>query len=217
MHKIKTALKVFFKMPLFPSGAIARGGSIPAGKYITELLHCQRDSHIISCLLLLFAIPAFFVGNQACEPCHAAIVKAYSGTPMAISSGHNRGRLTPGSFRHAPSGVRYDISDSGLVKFSKDGEIKINAKLQGIDDNRVTILTEVIDEGIGIEKEKHKVIFEPFSQIEHLLTRKYGGTGLGLSIAKKLVNMMHGDIGVESEPGKGSRFYFTVLFEAVQE
>jgi PAS domain S-box-containing protein len=103
------------------------------------------------------------------------------------------------------------------VKFSKDGDIRINAKLQGIDDNRVTILTEVIDEGIGIEKEKHEVIFEPFSQIEHLLTRKYGGTGLGLSIAKKLVNMMHGDIGVESEPGKGSRFYFTVLFEAVPE
>ena len=79
-------------------------------------MRCQRDSHIISCLLLLFAIPAFFVGNQACEPCHAAIVKAYRGTPMAISSGRNRGPVTPGSFRHAASGVRYDISDSGLVK-----------------------------------------------------------------------------------------------------
>jgi hypothetical protein len=72
-------------------------------------------------LLLLFAIPAFFVGNQACEPCHASIVKAYSATPMAISSGRNRSPVTPGTFRHAVSGVRYDISDSGLVRFSKGG------------------------------------------------------------------------------------------------
>jgi signal transduction histidine kinase len=74
----------------------------------------------------------------------------------------------------------------------------------------LTIYTEVIDEGIGIEKEKQNIIFDAFNQIDNPLTRKYGGTGLGLPIAKKLITMMYGEIGVESEPGKGSKFHFTI-------
>jgi len=70
-------------------------------------------------LILLFAIPALFVGNQACVPCHAEIVKAYNATPMAMSSGRNLQPLTPGSFRHSTSGVRYDIDSSGQVSFSR--------------------------------------------------------------------------------------------------
>ncbi|HUM45811.1 MAG TPA: PAS domain S-box protein [Chitinophagales bacterium] len=96
------------------------------------------------------------------------------------------------------------------VKFSKDGAVNISSTVLEQDKKKLVILTEVIDRGIGIEKEKQGIIFEPFSQIDTQLTRKYGGTGLGLSIARRLVNMMGGEIHVESEPGMGSRFYFTI-------
>lgn len=96
------------------------------------------------------------------------------------------------------------------VKFSNDGLVTVSSKLLKRDDDRITILTEVIDNGIGIEAAMQEIIFEPFHQIDTMRTRKFGGTGLGLSIARKLVNMMGGEIQVESEPGKGSRFYFTI-------
>ncbi|MBK9732162.1 MAG: PAS domain S-box protein [Chitinophagaceae bacterium] len=99
---------------------------------------------------------------------------------------------------------------SNAVKFSNDGIINIKSKVVKREEKKWVILTEVIDKGIGIKKEKQQMIFEPFNQIDSLHTRKYGGTGLGLSIARNLVNMMGGEIEVESEPGKGSRFYFTV-------
>ncbi len=67
---------------------------------------------------------------------------------------------------------------------------------------------EVSDEGIGIPKDRQESIFEAFHQVGDPRTTKYGGTGLGLSITRKLLEMMHGTISVESEPGKGSRFFF---------
>ncbi|MEO8373257.1 MAG: tetratricopeptide repeat protein [Candidatus Solibacter sp.] len=70
-------------------------------------------------MLLLLAIPALFVGNQACFPCHQAISRSYGVSPMALSSGRNLPPLTPGSFRHAPSQVRYEIDAKGAVGLSK--------------------------------------------------------------------------------------------------
>jgi len=70
-------------------------------------------------MMLFLAIPALFVGNQACSKCHAEIYRSYSVTPMAMSSGRNFRPLTPGSFRHAASQVRYDIDADGLVRLTK--------------------------------------------------------------------------------------------------
>ncbi len=99
------------------------------------------------------------------------------------------------------------------IKFSEHGKIVTDIKLSGKKKDSVTLLVEIEDEGIGISKEKHEAIFEPFNQLSDPFTTKYGGTGLGLSISKRLVQMMDGDIGLESEPGKGSKFHFTVQMQ----
>jgi len=101
---------------------------------------------------------------------------------------------------------------SNAVKFTDEGEIIIRCRVANIDNklNTIVIRVDVKDTGIGIEKSVQSTLFEGFTQADESVSRKFGGTGLGLSISKRLVEMMGGTIGVESEPGKGSNFYFNV-------
>jgi len=96
------------------------------------------------------------------------------------------------------------------VKFSDHGTVEVRLKRQNSGDEKVILYAEVKDEGIGIPKDRQEAIFEAFHQLGDPYTSKYGGTGLGLSITKRLISMMDGTIGVDSEPGKGSLFHFTV-------
>jgi PAS domain S-box-containing protein len=98
------------------------------------------------------------------------------------------------------------------VKFTHEGEVCIRAAIQENHKDRVVVRFSVIDTGIGIPKEKHASIFESFTQVDGSTTRNYGGTGLGTTISKRLVDMLGGAIGLESEPGKGSEFWFTIAF-----
>jgi two-component system, sensor histidine kinase and response regulator len=95
------------------------------------------------------------------------------------------------------------------VKFTASGEISIRAKLE-TRGQQGAVRFEVRDSGIGIPENKRHLLFHPFSQMDTSTSRKYGGTGLGLSIVRMLVEMMGGEVGVESEEGKGSCFWFTV-------
>jgi signal transduction histidine kinase len=98
------------------------------------------------------------------------------------------------------------------VKFTTEGEIAVLVGREASGgDNLVRF--EVRDTGIGISAESQNRIFDAFSQADGSTTRRYGGTGLGLAIVKQLVVMMGGHIGLESEPGKGSSFWFTIPFE----
>jgi signal transduction histidine kinase/CheY-like chemotaxis protein/HPt (histidine-containing phosphotransfer) domain-containing protein len=104
---------------------------------------------------------------------------------------------------------------SNAIKFSEDGEIKISCELAEppvAEDECVELLFEIDDCGTGIPSEHQGKLFRQFSQVDDSATRPHGGTGLGLAISKELVTLMHGRIGVESEPGQGSRFWFTALF-----
>ncbi len=97
---------------------------------------------------------------------------------------------------------------SNAIKFTQDGEVSIKTVQSG----EGILRFEISDTGIGIEKDKQVKIFEPFIQGDISTTRQFGGTGLGLAISKELVQMMGGEIGVESEIGKGTTFWFTAKF-----
>ena len=96
------------------------------------------------------------------------------------------------------------------IKFTDKGEVEVHVKEVSRDEHDVVLQFSVGDTGIGIRKDKQKKIFEAFVQADNSASRLYGGTGLGLTIASQLTALMGGSLQVESEPGKGSRFYFTV-------
>ena len=98
---------------------------------------------------------------------------------------------------------------NNAVKFTEQGSVTINMAIEFKDD-LIWLLVKVTDTGIGIPKNKQEALFDEFVQADGSITRKYGGTGLGLTISKNLVSIMGGEIGVDSEEGEGSSFYFQI-------
>lgn len=96
------------------------------------------------------------------------------------------------------------------LKFTEKGKITISCRCESSDAASYLLSFVVEDTGIGIAADKQNSLFNIFTQADNTISRRYGGTGLGLSICKRLTTMMHGDIGVTSEEGKGSKFHFTV-------
>ncbi len=98
------------------------------------------------------------------------------------------------------------------VKFTSAGEVSLEIEVLGSDEQGTRVRCAVRDTGVGIPVDRLQALFTPFMQVDTSTTRKYGGTGLGLSIVRRLVELMDGETGVESQAGKGSRFWFTVRF-----
>jgi two-component system sensor histidine kinase/response regulator len=98
------------------------------------------------------------------------------------------------------------------IKFTKEGGVRVLAERVASDQGRIAVRFAVSDTGIGIPKEKHHQIFEAFAQADTSTTREFGGTGLGLSISSRLIQLMRGELEVQSTPGKGSTFTFTLPF-----
>ncbi len=102
---------------------------------------------------------------------------------------------------------------TNAIKFTNEGSVTLRIQTQNKTSEKITLLTEVIDTGIGIPKNKQKTIWEAFTQASSDTNRLYGGTGLGLPIVKSIVSAMGADVKIESDLGKGSRFYFEIDLE----
>jgi two-component system CheB/CheR fusion protein len=103
------------------------------------------------------------------------------------------------------------------VKFTEKGGVALRVRPEQGASGAVAMAFTVEDTGIGIPREQHAYIFENFTQADGCLTRKHGGAGLGLAIVKRLVALMGGEVGLESEPGEGSRFFFTLRSAAPRD
>jgi signal transduction histidine kinase len=102
---------------------------------------------------------------------------------------------------------------ANAIKFTERGEVVVRVNVAEASEHGVRLLFEVQDTGIGLAPDAMARLFQPFVQADGSITRKYGGTGLGLAISKQLIEMMGGRVGVDSEPDKGSRFWFTARFQ----
>jgi len=98
------------------------------------------------------------------------------------------------------------------IKFTKEGSVAIHVKAHAHGPATLRVAFRVTDTGIGISRDQQATIFEPFRQADGSLHRKYGGTGLGLAISSRLIALMHGRLSVESQPGRGSTFFFEASF-----
>jgi PAS domain S-box-containing protein len=99
---------------------------------------------------------------------------------------------------------------NNAVKFTEQGEVLVSIRVVDRDSTSVQLRFDVRDTGIGMTAEQQRRLFQPFSQADAATTRRYGGSGLGLAISRHLVRLMGGEIAVDSEPGGGSRFHFTL-------
>jgi signal transduction histidine kinase/HPt (histidine-containing phosphotransfer) domain-containing protein len=123
--------------------------------------------------------------------------------------------LLPASVRGDPTRLRQVLTNliGNAVKFTAHGEVRLRVFPLQQSAPQVRIRFEIHDTGPGISKPAQAKLFQPFSQADSATTRKFGGTGLGLAISRQLVEMMSGTIGLESEPGQGTLFWFTLPFD----
>ncbi|HLV81398.1 MAG TPA: ATP-binding protein, partial [Chthonomonadaceae bacterium] len=136
--------------------------------------------------------------------------------PQAHSKGLEMACILPAGF---PEHLKGDVGRlrqvivnllGNAIKFTETGEVVVEARLLSETETHATVRVSVRDTGIGIPKERHAAVFASFTQADGSTTRRYGGTGLGLTICRQLVELMGGRIGLESEPGQGSTFWFEI-------
>ena len=122
--------------------------------------------------------------------------------------------LDEGPLRYTGDDLRLSQMIANLVgnaiKYTQAGGVNLTACELQRENDTVVVEFAVTDTGIGIVPESLHLLFEPFSQVEEVLTRRQGGSGLGLAIVRQLAELMQGGVGVESVPGQGSRFWFRV-------
>jgi len=140
---------------------------------------------------------------------------AYSATNKGIDINFDTGEAVPDILIGDPLRLEQVICNltTNAIKFTNSGEVNVAVRVAEETENSVKLHFSVIDTGIGLKQEQIERLFTAFAQADSSMTRKYGGTGLGLAISKQLVELMNGEIWVESKYGEGTCFQFTIDFE----
>ncbi|MCO7187360.1 MULTISPECIES: PAS domain-containing hybrid sensor histidine kinase/response regulator [unclassified Pseudoalteromonas] len=186
VEKIDNAAKQLLKL----LNDILDFSKIEAGKVEIESTHFHLDK-VLDNVATIVGLKAEEKQLELIFDVHPDVANDYIGDPLRIGQ------------------VLINLAGNA-VKFTEQGHVTINISYQSEDEQSAKLLFRVIDTGIGLSSEQQTKLFQSFSQADTSITRKYGGTGLGLTISQHLVKLMGGEIFVESEPGKGSTFYFTL-------
>jgi signal transduction histidine kinase len=186
-----------------------------AGKQLLNLINGILDFSKIEAGMLKLSLIQFDLHQMIEELIHVyALPAREKDLSLSCSIDSPVPRLVVGD----PDRLRQILTNliGNAIKFTYRGSVAVHVRLCSAEDPAF-LRFEVKDTGIGIPAEAQNLIFHAFCQADGSTTRKFGGTGLGLAIVKQLVEMMDGDVGVQSEPGKGSSFWFTARFNTIED
>jgi PAS domain S-box-containing protein len=223
-HEIRTPLNGIIGMSQILSKSLVRSKNhehidiiIASGQSLLALVNDILDFSKIEAGWLSFESADFDFKKMCREVQHVMNVKAQEkGLSFKVSFSDDIPQYVNGDAYRLKQ-IWLNLANNA-VKFTEKGSVSIENELIESGEDYLVIKTKVIDTGIGIRSDQISKLFNSFEQLDASHTRKYGGTGLGLAISKKLVEMMNGNIGVESEEGVGSVFWFTArLKKACQE